>query len=68
MIPVYNSVEFIKVTLNSVVAQEHVNLEIIIIDDGSLKQLKNYQDNRIKIYHQENKGACATRNLGYLNL
>lgn len=75
IIPVYNAAPFIEKAIISVLQQNEVK-EIIVVNDGStdnsleiLQQLQQ-TDNRIKIYHHENKynkGRSASRNLGILN-
>ena len=70
IIPVYNVEKYLPRCLDSVVKQTYTNLEIILIDDGStdnsLKLCQNYaqKDKRIRIFHQENQGVSAARNLG----
>ena len=70
IIPVYNAKKYIAYCLESVLTQTYQNFEIICIDDGSVDDsastLKKYEskDKRIHIYHQENKGLPATRNVG----
>lgn len=67
IIPSFNRGHFIAKTLDSVLRQDFVDYEIIVIDDGSTDNthevLLNY-GNRIKVYRQENKGAGIARNLG----
>lgn len=70
IIPVYNVEQYLKRCLESVINQTYKNIEIICINDGStdksLNILENYktQDNRIKVFNQENKGLSETRNRG----
>ncbi|MFV0207698.1 glycosyltransferase family 2 protein [Empedobacter falsenii] len=68
IIPVYNTEEFVVSCIDSVLAQSYTNFELIIIDDGSSDDsyeiLKKYDDKRIKLIQQENKGVSATRNRG----
>ena len=70
IIPVYNIAAYLPRCLDSVCKQTYPNLEIILIDDGStdesLKICQNYaqQNPRIRVFHQENKGVSAARNLG----
>ena len=70
IIPAYNAAKTIVQTLDSVFAQTHKNLEIILIDDGStdnsLEVLIPYQK-KIKILSTENKGVSSARNLGFAN-
>lgn len=68
VIPVYNTERYVASTLESVLGQSYGNLEILIIIDGSTDRsheiCKHYQDSRIRILVQENKGLAATRNTG----
>lgn len=65
-IPVYNGSDYIRDTLESVLAQTVKDFEIIIIDDGSNdgsgQVIKEFKDSRIKYFFQENKGIGAARN------
>lgn len=70
IIPVYNAQEFILETLESVLSQTYINIEVIIIDDGStdktLQVISKYKD-KIKYFYQENSGGCSVpRNVGIL--
>ena len=73
IIPVYNTENFLRECLDSVINQTLKDIEIICVDDGStddsLNILKEYaeKDNRIKVLTQKNKGAGAARNLGLIN-
>jgi len=71
IIPVYNSENFLKDSINSVLHQTYQNLEIIAIDDGStdnsLKILQKYSD-KITVIHQENKGLADALNVGIKNM
>lgn len=70
IIPVYNDEKYIVQCLESVLDQTLKDIEIICVDDGSADSsydiLCKYsrEDSRIKVYHQENKGAGEARNLG----
>ena len=69
IIPVYNVVSYLQEALDSVVNQTYVNLEILIIDDGSTDGsgaiCDQYTcDSRVKVIHQENHGLSAARNAG----
>lgn len=70
IIPVYNCENFLPRCLNSLLNQQFKKIEIICIDDGStdrsLEILKHYEknDNRIKVFSQENNGAASARNMG----
>ena len=69
IVPVYQAEANLKACVDSILAQTYGNFEIILIDDGSRDNspeiCDEYSENEIvKVYHQENKGAAAARNLG----
>ena len=70
IIPVYNSENYLKKCIDSVLSQTYKDIEVIIVNDGSKdnsdKICKNYadQDSRIKYYSQKNSGVSVTRNNG----
>ena len=70
IIPIFNSENYIKECLNSLIYQTFKNFEIICVNDGStdgtleiLKEFKN-KDKRIHIINQINRGAEIARNVG----
>ena len=70
VIPVYNAAKTITKCLDSVMKQSYPNLDILVIDDGSedtsLARCHELEktDPRIHVFHEENKGVSAARNLG----
>ena len=64
-IPTFNRKDYLKQTLDSVLAQTYKDYEIILVDDGSTdstgEMVKTY-DYPIRYYRQENKGEAASRN------
>ncbi len=70
IIPVYNTEEYVKKAVMSIVNQTLKDIEIIVINDGSTDNSLNVvtkiaeKDNRIQIYSQENQGLSITRNTG----
>ena len=66
IIPLFNKENFIKETLNSLLNQTFKNFEVIIVNDGStdesLKKVESFEDERIRIFNQKNKGVTITRN------
>jgi len=70
VIPLYNKESQISRTLKSVLKQSFTDFEIILINDGSTDKsaeiVERFQDERIKLFHQENQGASEARNQGIL--
>lgn len=70
IIPVFNTRQYLKECIESVINQTYTNLEIITIDDGSTdgsgEILDEYRksDPRIKVIHKKNAGVSAARNTG----
>ena len=71
IMPAFNTENYIRKSLDSVVNQVYKNIEIIVIDDASTdntrKIIKEYaeRDNRIiPFYQTSNKGVSAARNVG----
>ena len=73
IVPVYNVEEYLGRCIDSILAQTVTDFELILIDDGSSDKSPEIcdeykkRDNRIKVIHQENKGAAAARNVGIQN-
>src|ERR1700754_2913400 len=64
----YNSEKYIDEAIDSVLKQTYRNIELIIVNDGSVDNtaevLKKYENHpQIKIVHSINKGQCAASNL-----
>ena len=68
IIPVYNAEAYLKACVDSVLVQSWPSLEIILVNDGSkdrsLALAHGFQDSRIRVLDQSNKGASAARNHG----
>lgn len=70
IIPIYNVKEYLKRCLDSVIAQDYENMEVILVDDGSLDDSGaiadeySVKDKRIKVIHQKNGGLSNARNNG----
>ncbi len=70
IIPVYKTEQYLKRCIESVLAQTHQDLEIILVNDGSpdnsLKICYEYaeMDRRIKVVNKENGGVASARNAG----
>jgi len=70
IIPIYNAEYSLRKTIESVLAQSFNNIELILIDDGSIDNssqiidLYASQSNRIIAIHQSNAGVSKARNVG----
>lgn len=72
IVPVYNSEEYLRRGLGSIMAQSLKDIEIICVNDAStdcslavLQELQQ-QDERIKVIsHEVNQGAAVSRNDGF---
>ena len=70
IIPVYNGETHLSRCIESVRMQTYKNLQIILIDDGSMDnslvicQQFAQLDPRIEVYHTENRGLVAARKYG----
>lgn len=66
IIPAYNAEAYLPQCLDSILAQEHQDCEVIVVDDGSTDGtaalLERYPD--VKVVHQENHGMSTARNRG----
>ena len=69
----YNLAEYVGEAIESVKKQTSDNWECLIVDDGSTDESGQIIDNAVKddprfiVFHTENKGVAAARNLGILN-
>ena len=70
IVPVYNSEATIARCLESLLAQTHSHIELIVVDDGSadrsgviIDDLAG-EDRRITVVHTKNKGVSSARNTG----
>ncbi len=70
IVPVYNVAAFLPTCISSITGQSYMQLEIILIDDGSTdgsgKLCDDYalSDIRIKVIHKANGGLSSARNAG----
>ena len=72
VISCYNKRETIAQSIRSVLLQEGVRFELIVVDDGSTDGSNNIldafsRDERVKIIRQDHSGTSATKNIGLAN-
>jgi glycosyltransferase involved in cell wall biosynthesis len=66
----YNNEKYARQCIESVIDQTYKDIEILIIDDGSVDKTAEIinslakKDNRIKYYYQKNSGVSVPRNHG----
>lgn len=70
IVPIYNVEKYLHKCVDSILAQTHSLLEIILVDDGSVdassKICDDYKekDERIIVIHKQNGGLSSSRNAG----
>lgn len=70
IVPVYNVADYLPECMESILRQDHTQLEVILIDDGSTDDsgaiCDQYaaRDHRVRVIHQKNAGAAAAKNAG----
>ena len=69
ILPTYNRAAVLPRAVSSVIAQNEQDFELIIIDDGSTDNTREWlatiDDTRIRVLHSEhNRGPSAARNIG----
>ena len=70
IIPIYEVASYLEECLESVINQTHLNLDIVLVEDGgndeSLEIAKKYvkKDKRIFLITKPNGGLSSARNMG----
>lgn len=73
IMPVYNVENHLRKSIESIIQQTHQNIELILVNDGSTdnsgKICGEYQtrDQKVRVFHQKNKGPGLARNAGIEN-
>jgi len=73
VIPTYNQAGFVKYTIDSVLAQDYPNLQIIVTDDGSIDgtaqivqdYARQYPNKIVAVVNEKNTGIPANLNRGF---
>jgi glycosyltransferase involved in cell wall biosynthesis len=67
--PAYNAGPYILESVKSIQSQSYQNWELVIVNDGSTdntaKQLQTITDQRIRVFHQQNRGPGAASNKAF---
>lgn len=70
VIPCFDDAQYIEQAVNSALNQTYLNIEVIVVDDGSdmvtKAQLKKLEPQITKLITQENQGQSVARNNGIL--
>ncbi len=67
ILPTYNRAWILREAVDSVLAQDYPDVELIVVNDGSTDDTRNILEeygDRIAVLEQENRGVSAARNLG----
>ena len=73
IVPVYNVEKYLSRCIESILSQTFTDFELLLIDDGSTDRSGEIcdeyakKDARIRVFHKENSGVSAARNLGLDN-
>lgn len=69
IVPIYNVEEYLERCIDSILSQSYNNIEVILVDDGSVDNSKviccSYaeRDERIKVIAKKNEGPAEARNV-----
>ena len=69
IVPIYNAEKTLHRCVNSILNQDYIDFELLLIDDGSKDSsgaiCDEYaaKDARVRVIHKENSGVSASRNL-----
>ncbi len=70
IVPIYNVEAYILKCIDSILGQTYTNIEVILVDDGSIDRSGEIcdryaqKDTRVKVFHQANGGVVKARNVG----
>lgn len=70
IVPIYNAEKYLERCLSSIVAQTYINLQVILVNDGStdssLEICRRWEkiDKRVLVINSDNKGVANARNKG----
>lgn len=70
VVPVYDVADYLPACLDSILAQSHDQLDVVVVDDGSpdasgeIAERYAARDPRVRVVHIDNRGLGAARNEG----
>jgi glycosyltransferase involved in cell wall biosynthesis len=70
VVPVYDVADYLPACLDSILAQSHDRLDVVVVDDGSpdasgeIAEQYAARDPRVRVVHTDNRGLGAARNEG----
>lgn len=73
IVPVYGVEEYLPLCLDSILAQNYSNIEVILVEDESPDRCAEICDDyarkdvRVRVFHKKNGGAASARNVGLDN-
>ena len=73
IVPVYNTEKYLHRCVDSILAQNYTDFELLLVNDGSTDSsgtiCEEYaqKDNRVRVFHKENGGVSSARNIGMDN-
>src|SRR5690349_14699057 len=72
IIPTYNRAKYLTKSLNSILAQEFSSYEVLVVDDGSTDNSREFitdlskKNQNIRYFHKENEERSIARNYGIM--
>src|SRR5579863_115432 len=68
IVPAFNEAKSISASIESLLAQNYGDFEVVVVDDGStdstLETARKFEGPRVKVLHQDNKGKAEALNTG----
>ena len=71
IVPVFNVEKYLDKCIKSIISQTYKNLEVILVDDGSIDgsgylcDIYGEKDARVKVIHKNNEGVAKARLIGF---
>jgi glycosyltransferase involved in cell wall biosynthesis len=69
VVPMYNAEKFVRATLESILQETTVSIEVIVVDDKStdhsVDRVREFKDPRVRVIEGMGRGAPSAMNTGY---